>query len=336
MLGYSVALMGATGLVGRMILKILEERNFPIKELKLFATERSLGQQLEFQGEKIAVEVTKPESFQGCDLAFFSAGGAASREMATRARVSDCLVIDNSSTWRMDPTTPLVVPEVNPEVLDTHQGIIANPNCSTIQMVMALNPIKSQLGLTRVIVSTYQSVSGSGWKAIEELKEQSEHILNREEITSQVYPYQIAFNLLPQVDIFFDGYCREELKLINETKKILSDPTLKIAATTIRVPVICGHAESIYIQTDQNVQVKDLRKILEKAPGITLYDDLEQLQYPMPILVSESDQVWVGRIRQDLDEMGAFHLWVVANNLRKGAATNAVQIGEELIRRGLL
>lgn len=336
MLGYKVAVMGATGLVGRMFLTILEERNFPIKELKLLATKRSVGKKLEFQGEKISVEVTKPESFHGCDLAFFSAGSAASKEMAINAVASDCLVIDNSSAWRMAPHVPLVVPEVNPEAINTHQGIIANPNCSTIQLVVALNPIKTQLGLTRVIASTYQAVSGTGWKAIEELKNQSVHILNREEIKSQVYPYQIAFNLLPQVDIFCDGYSREEMKIINETKKIMSDPTLKIAATTVRVPVFSGHSESIYIETEKNAEVNDIKKILEKAPGITVYDDVDKLEYPMPILIEESDQVWIGRIRPDMDEVGAFHLWVVANNLRKGAATNAVQIGEELIRRGLL
>ncbi len=336
MSGYKVAVMGATGLVGRMMLKILEERNIPIKELILLATERSAGSYVEFEGERLMVETTRPDSFQGCDFALFSAGTSASKTMAPEAVKRGCIVIDNSNAWRMEEDVPLVVPEVNPEELSNHRGIIANPNCSTIQMVVALKPIKDSFGLKRVIVSTYQAVSGTGWKAVEELKLQSRQILQGKEIEPVVYPYQIAFNLLPHIDVFYNGFSKEELKMVNETKKIMKDPGLKITATTVRVPVISGHSESVYLETEKEVELSAIRQVLSTASGIVLYDDLDKLRYPMPVMVEESDLVWVGRIRKDLDEEKAFHLWVVANNLRKGAATNAVQIAEEIIQRGLL
>lgn len=337
MSGYKVAIMGASGAVGRMMVKILEERNFPVEEIKLLATERSAGKTIDFHGEPITVEVTQPDSFKGMDLALFSAGSGVSRQMAPEAVRRGCIVVDNSNAWRMDEDVPLVVPEVNPEEVEHHNGIIANPNCSTIQMVVALKPIQDQFGLSRIIVSTYQAVSGTGWKAIEELKTQAEQILKGEKPEAKVYPHQIAFNLLPQIDIFMDnGYSREEMKMVNETKKIMKNQDVKIAATTVRVPVLYGHSESVYVETIQPANLTEMRQAMVGAPGLTLYDDLDQLYYPMPNMVEESDQVYVGRIRQDLDEEKGFHLWVVANNLRKGAATNAVQIGEELLKRGLL
>lgn len=337
MSGYKVAIMGASGAVGRKMVEILEERNFPVKELKLLATERSVGRTIDFHGEPVKVEVTHPDQFKGYDLALFSAGSGVSRQMAPEAVRRGCIVIDNSNAWRMEDDVPLVVPEVNPEEVENHNGIIANPNCSTIQMVVALKPIQDQFGLSRIIVSTYQAVSGTGWKAIEELKQQAKQILKEEQVESKVYPYQIAFNLLPQIDIFMDnGYCREEMKMVNETKKIMKNQDLKIAATTVRVPVFYGHSESVYIETIKSTNLTEIRQAFVGAPGLVLYDDLEQLYYPMPNMVEESDQVYLGRIRRDLDEENGFHLWIVANNLRKGAATNAVQISEELTKRGLL
>ena len=329
--------MGASGAVGRMMVKILEERNFPVKELKLLATARSAGTEMTFHGEKIKVEATHAEKFDGYDLALFSAGGGASKELAPEAVKRNCIVIDNSNAWRMEESVPLVVPEVNPEELANHKGIIANPNCSTIQMVVALKPILDKFGISRIIVSTYQSVSGTGWKAISELKEQSRQVLEDEIPVAKVYPYQIAFNILPQIDVFDEnGYSREEMKMVNETRKIMKAPHIHIAATTVRVPVFYGHSESVYIQTGRPAEVTDIRKALLAAPGVIVYDDPAQLRYPMPKMVENMDEVFVGRIRKDLDEELGFHLWVVANNLRKGAATNAVQIGEEMLKRGLL
>lgn len=329
--------MGAAGAVGRMMVKVLEERDFPISELKLLATERSAGTEIEFRGEKIPVQVTHPDEFQGFDLALFSAGTGPSKDLAPEAVKRDCIVIDNSNAWRMEESVPLVVPEVNPEELENHQGIIANPNCSTIQMVVALKPIKDQLGLSRVIVSTYQSVSGTGWKAISELTTQTRQILEGECAEARVYPYQIAFNVLPHIDIFDEnGYSREEMKMVRETRKIMKAPALQVAATTVRVPVFYGHSESVYIKTEKPAEVADIRKILSAAPGLIVYDDPAKQRYPMPKMVEQFDEVFVGRVRKDLDEEQAFHLWVVANNLRKGAATNAVQIGEEMLKRGLL
>ncbi|WP_236777866.1 aspartate-semialdehyde dehydrogenase [Anoxybacter fermentans] len=337
MSGYKVAILGASGAVGRMMVKVLEERNFPVRDLKLLATERSAGKKIDFHGEKLTIEVAHPDQFKGYDLALFSAGSSVSRSIALEAVKRGCVVIDNSNAWRMEPDVPLVVPEVNPEELENHRGIIANPNCSTIQMVVALKPIKDRFGLSRIIVSTYQAVSGTGLRAIEELKSQSLHMLNGETKEPEVYPYPIAFNLLPHIDTFSEnGYSREEMKMINETRKILKDPKIKIAATAVRVPVFYGHSESIYIKTIEPAEVIEIRQVLSKAPGVVVYDNLEKLQYPMPNLVEDNDQVWVGRIRRDLDEDCGYHLWVVANNLRKGAATNAVQIGEELMKRGLL
>lgn len=333
---YKVAIMGASGLVGRMMLRVLEERNFPVSEIKLFATQRSAGTMINFRGEKLKIEVTHPDKFRGFDLAFFSAGSEASKVIAKEVVKKDCIVIDNSRAWRMEPAIPLIVPEVNPEELSHHQGLIANPNCSTIQLVVALNPLKSKFGISRIIVSTYQAVSGTGMKAVQELRDQSEQILNGEKAKAEIYPKPIAFNLLPHIDKFLDGYSGEEMKMINETKKILKDPKLQIAATTVRVPVFFGHSESVYVKTKKSFKISEIRRTLLEASGVVIYDNPDELIYPMPILVEESDQVWIGRIRRDLDEELGLHLWIVANNLRKGAATNAIQIGEELIKRGLL
>lgn len=337
MSGYKVAILGAAGAVGRMMIRVLEERNFPVNELKLLATERSAGQIIEFRGEKLTVEVTHPDQFKGCELALFSAGTGPSREYAPLAVERNCIVVDNSNAWRMEANVPLVVPEVNPEEVENHHGIIANPNCSTIQMVVALKPLQRAFGLRRVIVSTYQSVSGTGWKGIAELENQVRQILDGETPVAKVYPYPIAYNVLPHIDMFLEnGYSREEMKMVNETRKIIKDLHLKIAATTVRVPVIYGHSESIYVETVQPAGLTEIRQVLKEAPGVVLYDDPEQLHYPLPTMVENSDQVHVGRIRKDLDEENGLHLWVVANNLRKGAASNAVQIGEELWKRGLL
>lgn len=335
--GYKVAILGAAGAVGRMMIKVLEERNFPVRELKLLATERSAGQELEFHGEKIKIEVASPEQFSGYELALFSAGTGPSREYAPEAVRRDCIVVDNSNAWRMEPQVPLVVPEVNPEEVENHHGIIANPNCSTIQMVVALKPLQDAFGLQRIIVSTYQSVSGSGWKGISELQAQIQQISHGEPPEAKVYPYPIAYNVLPQIDIFLEnGYSREEMKMVHETRKIMKAPNLKVAATTVRVPVIYGHSESVYVETERPAELTEIRQAFEGAPGVVLYDDLAALRYPLPTMVEHTDQVYVGRIRKDLDEEHGLHLWVVANNLRKGAASNAVQIGEELWKRGLL
>lgn len=337
MSGYKVAVLGAAGAVGRMMVKILEERNFPIRDLKLLATERSAGQEQEFHGEKITIEAAHPGQFAGYELALFSAGTNPSKEYAPLAAQQGCIVIDNSNAWRMEPHVPLVVPEVNPEELESHRGIIANPNCSTIQMVVALKPLQKAFGLRRIIVSTYQSVSGTGWKGIAELQAQVQQISNGEAPEAKVYPYPIAYNVLPQIDVFLEnGYSREEMKMVFETQKIMKDPNLKIAATTVRVPVFYGHSESVYIETVTPASLHEIRQTLAEAPGVVLYDDLEQSRYPLPIMVENTDEVYVGRIRKDLDEECGVHLWVVANNLRKGAASNAVQIGEELLKRGLL
>ena len=337
MAGYRVAILGATGAVGRKMVQILEERNFPVKDLRLLATERSAGIEMEFRGQKVIVEKTSPDKFKGYDLALFSAGSSVSKRLAPEAVKRGCIVIDNSNAWRMEDDVPLIVPEVNPADLDSHNGIIANPNCSTIQMVVALKPIEEKYGLSRIVVSTYQAVSGTGWKAIEELKEQSMHMLKEESYQPKVYPHPIAFNLLPHIDVFLDnGYSKEEMKMVNETKKIMNRPDLKISATAVRVPVYYGHSESVYLETGQNVSIRELKQVLNRGEGIIVYDDLKKEKYPMPNMVKDNDQVWVGRIRKDLDQNNGYHLWVVANNLRKGAATNAVQIAEKLLERGLL
>ena len=334
---YKVGIVGATGAVGREMIKILEERNFPVKDLKLLASARSVGVKLEFKGEEIAVEELKENSFDGLDLALFSAGASVSKQFAPIAAKKGCVVVDNSSAWRMDPEVPLVVPEVNPGDLYDHKNIIANPNCSTIQMVVVLKPLHDAAKIKRVVVSTYQAVSGTGQKGIEELQTQVRALFNMKEPECKVFPHQIAFNCLPHIDIFLENeYTKEEMKMVNETKKIMGDDSIKVTATTVRVPVFYGHSESINIEFKKKITPKEARAILTQAPGIKVLDNPKENIYPMPILAAGEDDVFVGRIREDDTVESGLNIWVVADNLRKGAALNTVQIAEELIKRELL
>ena len=343
--GLHVAVVGATGAVGQQMIKTLESRNFPIRKLTLLSSERSAGTKVVVKGEEIEVQAAKPESFEGIDIALFSAGGSVSKELAPEAVKRGAIVVDNTSAFRMDENVPLVVPEVNEEDLKWHNGIIANPNCSTIQMVVALEPIRKAYGLKKVIVSTYQAVSGAGAQAIEELKSQSGALLSGETFTPSILPvksdkkhYQIAFNAIPQIDKFQDnGFTFEEMKMINETKKIMHMPELEVAATCVRIPVMTGHSESIYIEIeDENVTIEDLKALLKEAPGIVLQDNPAEQLYPMPADCVGKNDVFVGRIRKDLDRNNGFHLWVVSDNLLKGAAWNSVQIAESLLKLGLV
>ncbi len=332
MITYNVAILGATGAVGREVIKILEERNFPVKEIRLLATEKSAGMEINFRGMNRVVEVAQPGSFKGIDLAIFSAGSSASLKFAPSAVKSGAIVIDNTNAFRMDDSVPLVVPEVNPKEIFKNKGIIANPNCSTIQMVTALKPIYDEVGIKRIVVSTYQAVSGTGKDAIEELKRQIIQYTKGDKLTSKVYPYQIAFNVLPHIDTFHEnGYTEEELKMTRETRKILDDPELSITATTVRVPVLYGHCESVNIETEKKISISHLRKLLDSAEGIKVVDDPEKLLYPTPLMSENDDNVMVGRLREDYSIENGINMWIVANNLRKGAALNAIQIAERLI-----
>jgi len=330
---FNVAVAGATGAVGNQMIACLEERNFPVKDLKLLATARSAGTKLRFKGEEIPVEELTETSFKGVDIGIFSAGGATSQEYAPVAARDGCIVVDNSAAWRMDPDVPLVVPEVNPHAVANYgkKGIIANPNCSTIQMVVALAPIHRKVGIKRVVVSTYQAVSGTGKKAIDELHNQTKAILNSLEPEKKVYPHRIAFNCLPHIDVFLEnGYTKEEMKMVNETRKILEDDSIGITATTIRVPVFFSHSESVNVETRDPISPGEVRALLENAPGVKVLDDPSQNLYPMPIDAAGKDETFVGRIRADESVKNGINLWVVSDNIRKGAATNAVQIAELL------
>ncbi|MCM3722138.1 MAG: aspartate-semialdehyde dehydrogenase [Solibacillus isronensis] len=341
----NVAVVGATGAVGSKMMEKLIERKFPIASIKFLASARSAGKQIEFNGENYTIEEAKPESFEGIDLALFSAGGAVSEVLAPEAAKRGAIVIDNTSHFRMDPEVPLVVPEVNRHALKTiPKGIIANPNCSTIQMVAALQPIREKFGLTKVVVSTYQAVSGSGVAAIEELREQSAQWDAGKNVEAKVLPvksdkkhYPIARNVIPQIDKFTDnGFTYEEMKMINETKKIMEAPELKVAATCVRVPVVSGHSESVYIELEQEATVQQIFDALTGAPGIVLQDDIREQLYPMPIFAENEEPTYVGRIRQDLDNKKGFHLWIVSDNLLKGAALNSIQIAEAMLEDHLL
>ena len=357
-MGYKVAILGATGAVGREILKYLEEVNFPVDDLKLLASEKSAGKYMEFKGEKIKVEKVKEDSFKGIDIALFSAGASRSKKWAPIAVKSGAIVIDNSSAFRMEKDVPLVVPEVNEEDLKWHKGIIANPNCSTIQMVVALKPIYDLSPIRKIVVSTYQAVSGAGLNAIKELVDQTEFIIDiykaykdkledfkyipyknlpyvKEILKPGKIPYQIAFNCVPHIDIFMDeNYTKEEWKMVKETKKIMHDDNISVCATCVRVPVFIGHSESIYIETQDPLKLEEIYLALEKAPGVKLYKDPRT--YPTPVDVEGENKVLVGRVRKDLDNDRAYTLWVVGDNLRKGAAQNAVQIAESLIKLNLI
>lgn len=332
---YNVAVAGATGAVGREMISILEQRRFPVDKIRFLASTRSAGSFIEFCNQDVKVELLVKDSFEGMDIGLFSAGGTISEEYAPYAAKSGCVVVDNSSAFRMDPHVPLVVPEINPHAIDqfNNKGIIANPNCSTIQMVMALKPIHDAAKIKRVVVSTYQAVSGTGKKGIDELMEQVSNILSFQSIECNVYPHQIAFNCLPQIDVFFEnGYTKEEIKMVNETKKILEDDSIGITATTVRVPVFCGHSESVNIETQKKISVPEVRDLLSQAQGITVIDDPASSMYPLPIHAAGKDDTFVGRIREDESIENGINMWIVADNLRKGAALNAVQIAEVLIR----
>jgi aspartate-semialdehyde dehydrogenase len=331
---YTIAVVGATGAVGNEMIATLEERDFPVDKLRLFASERSEGNTLDFHGKPVTVEILTDKVFDGTDIALFSAGGDRSKEFAPAAAKAGCVVVDNSSAWRMDPEVPLVVPEVNPDDVDWHKGIIANPNCSTIQMVVVLKPIHDAAKIRRVVVTTFQSVSGTGKKAMDELLNQTQDILNFKEFTPAVYPHQIAFNCLPHIDVFMDdGYTKEEIKMVNETKKIMGDNSVQVTATTVRVPVFRGHSESLNIETEKKLSANETRAVLSAAPGILVYDAPEKNLYPLQTDVASKDEVYVGRVREDDTIENGLNLWIAADNLRKGAALNAVQIAEELIKR---
>jgi aspartate-semialdehyde dehydrogenase len=332
---FSVAVVGATGAVGNEMIRILEERNFPVGQLKLLASARSLGKSLEYRGKSIPVEVLDENSFTGVQIGLFSAGGSISEKFAPIAARAGCVVIDNTSVFRMVPDIPLVVPEVNAEAIGQYKktGIIANPNCSTIQMVVALKPIHDAVRIKRIVVSTYQAVSGTGKKAIDELDAQARAMLAGQEPVVKVYPHQIAFNCLPQIDVFLDnGYTKEEMKMINETKKIMNDPSIAVTATTVRVPVFYAHSESINIETEKKITPAQVRDLLSRAPGVKVVDDPSQRLYPLPIHAAGKDDTYVGRIREDESIANGINMWVVSDNLRKGAALNAVQIAEILVR----
>ncbi len=328
----NVAIVGATGAVGTEFLRVLAKRKFPIGTLKLFAHESEAGTKISFEGETLTVEAVQKDSFKGVDIALFSAGGGVSQELAPLAVKSGAIVVDNSSAFRMDEGVPLVVPEVNPEDIKKHKGIIANPNCSTIIMVVVLHPIHKLSRIKRVVASTYQAVSGAGALAMAECIEQVKQYLAGEKVQVERFAHQIAFNLIPHIDVFQDnGYTKEEMKMVLETRKIMHDPDMRICATTVRVPVLRSHSESLNIETERPLSLEDIRAALAKAPGVIVEDDPAHKVYPMPLLRAEQDEVSVGRIRKDLSCDNAINLWVSGDQILKGAALNAVQIAEYLI-----
>ncbi|MEG6585485.1 aspartate-semialdehyde dehydrogenase [Dendrosporobacter sp. 1207_IL3150] len=340
---YNVAILGATGAVGQEFLELIAERHFPFNELKLLASKRSAGKVINFMGKDYVVEEATDDSFKDVHIALF-AGGAASKTFAPAAVKHGAVVIDNSSAFRMDPNVPLIVPEVNPGAIQNHKGIIANPNCSTIIMTMALKPLHDVAKIKRIVVSTYQAVSGAGKEAIEELDNQVKAIVENRPAEANILPsaslpkhYQIAFNLLPQIDVFVDdGYTKEEMKMVNETHKILNDYNIGITATTIRVPVYRSHAESINIELESALSADDARKALAAFPGVIVQDNPAEMLYPMPLFTSNKDEVFVGRIREDKSVQHGLNLWVVGDQIRKGAALNALQIAEYMINHKLL
>lgn len=330
---YTVAVVGATGAVGKEIVQVLEERGFPVANLRLFASERSAGEIISCMGRAHKVELLQDNVFEGVDIALFSAGEKTSLEFAPKAVKGGAVVIDNSSAFRMVPEVPLVVPEVNPDAVARHKGIIANPNCSTIQMVVALKPLHDRAKIKRIVVTTFQSVSGKGKEAMDELFEQTKALMSFQDPEVEVFPYQIAFNCLPHIDVFLEnGYTKEEMKMVNETKKIMEDDSIGVTATTVRVPVYICHSEAVNIETEEKLTANEARALLAEAPGIIVYDDPEKNIYPVPLNVSGKDEVYVGRIREDESIQNGLNIWIVADNLRKGAATNAVQIAELLIK----
>lgn len=334
---YKVAVVGATGAVGREMLKTLHDRKFPVSEVIALASERSAGSTVPFGDEELKVGLLKEDSFAGLDLALFSAGGSVSAKFAPHAAHAGCVVVDNSSNWRMDPRCPLVVPEVNADALARQEGIIANPNCSTIQMVVVLKPIMDAVGIKRVVVSTYQAVSGTGQKGIEELERQVRDLFNGRETENRVYPHQIAFNILPHIDVFLENeYTKEEMKMVNETMKILDNPEIRVTATCVRVPVFYSHSEAVNIETIKKLSPRDCRALLAQAPGVKVLDNPSENIYPLAIDATGEDDTYVGRIREDESIENGLNMWIVADNIRKGAALNAVQIAEALAARDLV
>lgn len=337
MKSYNVAILGATGAVGQTMMKVLEERDFPINNIKFLASEKSAGKEIEFKGEKFKVEAVSEKSFEGIDIALFSAGGERSKKWAPIAVSSGAVVIDNSSAFRMDPDVPLVVPEVNPEDVKWHKGIIANPNCSTIQMVVALYPIHKVKKIKRIVVATYQAVSGAGATAMSDLENETKAHFDGKYYMPQALPHHIAFNVIPRIDSFeANGYTKEEMKMINETRKIMHEPDIKVSPSCVRVPVFVGHSEAVTIETEHPVSVEEAKEILRNAPGVVVEDDPVNNVYPVPIEVAGKDDVFVGRIRKDAGFENGLSMWIVGDNLRKGAATNAVQIAELLISYNIL
>lgn len=327
-----VAVVGATGLVGTKMLQVLEERGFPVTKLLPVASERSVGKTIKFNGKRYKIVSMADAIKKKPDVAIFSAGGSVSKEWAPRFAEVGTVVIDNSSAWRMDPEKKLVVPEVNANVLTKKDKIIANPNCSTIQMVVALKPLHDRYRIKRIVVSTYQSVTGTGVKAVTQLMNE-----RKGKAGDRAYPYQIDLNLLPHIDVFTEnGYTKEEMKMVNETKKIMGDDSIRVTATTVRVPVMGGHSESVNVEFEQDFDLAEVRSILENAPGVIVQDNVAELQYPMPLFAHDKDDVFVGRLRRDESQANTLNMWVVSDNLRKGAATNAVQIAEHLLAVGIL
>ena len=337
MTGYKIAIVGATGLVGREFIRVLLQRNFPSASIQLFASDRSAGKKLAVGNEEVEVKETTADSFDGIDIALFSAGAEVSRHFSPMAAQSGTVVIDNSSAFRQAPTVPLVVPEVNPEDIKWHKGIISNPNCSTIQMVTALYPLHRVNPIKWIVVDTYQAVSGTGSAAVEELLTQMKQVLDGQTTVPHVYPHQIAFNTLPEIDVFLDnGYTKEEWKMVEETRKIMHADNMAISATCVRVPVLTGHSEAVHIQFSQPIFPEDALRILSQAPGVKVLDDPTISLYPQPWSAAGTDEVFVGRIRRDASNDTGLAMWIVADNLRKGAALNAVQIAEEVIKRDWL
>lgn len=335
---FTVAVVGATGAVGNELVATLEQRKFPVKSLMLLASERSIGKTLTYKGKEIPVDELKEDSFKGVEIGLFSAGGSISQKFAPIAWKSGCVVVDNTSAWRMDPDIPLVVPEVNAHAIKDYKnkGVIANPNCSTIQMVVALKPLHDAAKIKRIVVSTYQAVSGTGKKAIHELETQVSDLFNNRTVTKKVYPHQIAFNCLPHIDVFIEnGYTKEEMKMIGETKKIMEDDSIRVTATTVRVPVFYGHSESVNVEFERPLSPEEARKLLKKAPGVIVADDPAKNIYPLAVYAAGKDETFVGRIRRDESVENGLNMWIVADNIRKGAALNAVQIAEILTKQYL-
>ena len=334
MKGTNVAIVGATGMVGQEFIKVLEQRSFPMTSVRLYASDRSHGRKMKVRGEELEVKETTPDSFKGIDIALFSAGADISKQFSPIAARTGAVVIDNSAAFRMDPEVPLVVPEVNPEDIKKHKGIIANPNCSTIQMVVVLSPLHKVNPIKRITVATYQSVSGTGLAAVDELIGQSKLVLDGKKAAPKVYPYQIAFNVLPEIDVFLEnGYTKEEWKMVEETHKIMHAPGIAVSATCVRVPVVIGHSEAVQVEFSRPMSPAEAKSILSKAPGVTVMDDPSKRVYPYPVMVAGQDDVYVGRIRKDASHPNGLVLWIVGDNIRKGAALNAVQIAEKLVQK---